>query len=191
MNGQFALYGPFGAFLRAVCSVLEGCPVSVVPLPVRKEFGGEVVTSRLFHSKSVLSTLDQLGKTKTHTHTETCKRHGTQDHPQKKWFFLCFFLFFPMHTDMATAAHIGHSIMHSRLRQPVVSTPRAHGSNLQAGLNTIVHSCITASSTPFEPTRKAEPTWWQPQVPLPQSQTPLLRLLFVGLPYAVGKLGMA
>ena len=124
-----------------------------------------------------------------HTHKETCKRHGTQDQPPKKIFF-CFFSF-PKHTDMATAAHIGYSIMHSRLRQPAVSTPRAHGSNLQAGLNTIVHSCITASTTPFEPTRKAEPTWWQPQVPLPQSLTRLLRLLLMGLPYAVGKLGMA
>jgi hypothetical protein len=38
-------------------------------------FGGEVVTSRYFHRKAVLSTLDQLGKTKTHTHKETCKRH--------------------------------------------------------------------------------------------------------------------
>jgi hypothetical protein len=28
----------------------------------------------------------------THTHKETCKRHGTQDHPPKKVFF-CFFLF--------------------------------------------------------------------------------------------------
>ncbi len=126
-----------------------------------------------------------------HTHKETCKRHGTQDHPPKKFFFVCFFLFFSKHTDMATAAHIGYSIMHSRLRQPAVSTLRAHGSNLQAGLNTIVHSCITASTTLFEPTRKAEPTWWQPQVPLPQSLTRLLRLSLMLLPYAVGKLGMA
>jgi hypothetical protein len=150
--------------------------------------GGEVVTSRYFHRKAVLSTLDQLGKTKTHTHKEPCKRHGTQDHPPKNVFFLFFLV---KHTDMATAAHIGYSIMHSRLRQPVVSTPRAHESNLQAGLNTIVRSCITASTTPFEPTRKAEPTWWQPQVPLPQSLTHLLRLLLMGLPYAVGKPGMA
>jgi hypothetical protein len=35
--------------------------------------GGEVVTSRYFYRKAVLSTLDQLGKTKTHTHTHTRK----------------------------------------------------------------------------------------------------------------------
>ena len=29
--------------------------------------GGEVVTSRYFHRKAVLSTLDRLGKPKTHT----------------------------------------------------------------------------------------------------------------------------
>jgi hypothetical protein len=29
--------------------------------------GGEVVTSRYFHRKAVLSTLDQLGKPKAHT----------------------------------------------------------------------------------------------------------------------------
>jgi hypothetical protein len=147
-------------------------------------FGGEVVTSRYFHCKAVLSTLDQLGKTKTHTQGNLQKTRHTRPSSKKK-------LFFSKHTDMATAAHIGYSIMHSRLRQPAVSTPRAHGSNLQAGLNTIVYSCITASTTPFEPTRKAEPTWWQPQVPLSQFLTRLLRLLLMGLPYAVGKLGMA
>jgi hypothetical protein len=33
-------------------------------------FGGEVVTSRYFHCKAVLFTLDQLGKPKMHTGTE-------------------------------------------------------------------------------------------------------------------------
>jgi hypothetical protein len=45
------------------------------------EFGGEVVTSRYFHCKAVLSTLDQLGEPKTHTwNEETCNRHGRQYH---------------------------------------------------------------------------------------------------------------
>jgi hypothetical protein len=119
-------------------------------------------------------------------------RKPAKDTAHKTIFQNKFFVFsLVKHTDMASAAHIGYSIMHSRLRQPVVSTPRAHGSNLQAGLNTIVHSCITASTTPFEPTRKADPTWWQPQVPLPQSLTRPLRLLLMGLPYVVGKPGMS
>jgi hypothetical protein len=73
-------------------------------------FGGEVVTSRYFHRKAVLSTLDQLGKTKTHTQRNLQKTRHTR--PSSKVVFLFFllffwfFLFFPKHTDMATAAHI-------------------------------------------------------------------------------------
>jgi hypothetical protein len=127
-----------------------------------------------------------------HTHTQGNLQKTRHTRPSSKSFSVFFvFLFFSKHTDMATAAHIGYSSMHSRLMQPAASTPRAHGSNLQAELNTIAHSCSTASTIPFEPTRKAEPTWWQPQVPLPQSLTRLLRLSLMGLPNAVGKLGMA
>jgi hypothetical protein len=72
-------------------------------------FGGEIVTSRCFHRKAVLSTLDQLGKTKTHTQGNLQKTRQTRP------FSKMGFLFFPIHTDMATAAHVGYSNMHSRL----------------------------------------------------------------------------
>ena len=54
--------------------------------------GGGVVTSKYFHRKPVLSTLDRLGKPKTHTcNEESCKRHGRQDQPQQNtimwWWF--------------------------------------------------------------------------------------------------------
>jgi hypothetical protein len=143
--------------LLLVCCVLHpNLTHSTVGL---KRIYGEVSTSRYFHRKAVLSTLDQLGKTKRHTQGNLQKTRHTRPSSQKNVFcFFVFFWFLSKHTDMATAAHIGYSIMHSRLEQSVVSTPRAHDSNLQAGLNTIVHACITASTTPFEPTRKAEPT---------------------------------
>jgi hypothetical protein len=49
-------------------------------LPFPPIYGGEVVTSRYFHRKAVLSTLDQLGKTKTHTQVNLQKtRHTRQD----------------------------------------------------------------------------------------------------------------
>ena len=103
-------------------------------------FGGEVVTSRYFHRKAVLSTLDQLGRTKTQTQGNLQKTRQTR--PSSKKSFFCFFFSFlfssKTHTHMATAAHIGYSIMHSRLGQSAVSTRRAHGSNLHAGLHTIV-----------------------------------------------------
>ena len=79
-------------------------------------FGGEVVTSRYFHRKAVLSTLDQLGKTKTHTHVNLQKTRHTRPSSKKSFFlFFCFLFFLPKHTDMAIAAHIRYSIMHSRL----------------------------------------------------------------------------
>jgi hypothetical protein len=57
--------------------------------------GGEVVTSRYFHRKAVLSTLDQLGKTKTHTHTrEPAKDTAHKTILQKTSFFCFFFVFF-------------------------------------------------------------------------------------------------
>jgi hypothetical protein len=85
--------------------------------------GGEVVTSRYFHRKAVLSTLDQLGKTKTHTRKPAKDTAHKTILPRKFFFVFFVFLFFPKHTDIATGAHIGYSIMHSRLRQPAVSTP--------------------------------------------------------------------
>jgi hypothetical protein len=56
------------ATMAAVCLwVLHGSLYNIIIQNVLNFFGGEVVTSRYFHRKAVLSTLDQLGKTKTHT----------------------------------------------------------------------------------------------------------------------------
>jgi hypothetical protein len=89
--------------------VLQGHPQSSVHTLIF--FGGEVVTSRYFHRKAVLSTLDQLGKTKTHTHTQGNLQNTRHTRPSsKKKFFLFFFVFLVFiskHTDMATATHIG------------------------------------------------------------------------------------
>ena len=61
--------------------------------PIPQFFGGEVVTSRYFHRKAVLSTLDQLGKTKTHTQGNLQKTRHTRP-SSKKRFFLFFWFFF-------------------------------------------------------------------------------------------------
>jgi hypothetical protein len=52
-------------FTHCICACTCNCHSTVIHIV----FGGEIVTSRYFHRKAVLSTLDQLGKTKTHTHT--------------------------------------------------------------------------------------------------------------------------
>jgi hypothetical protein len=59
---------------------------------------GEVVTSRYFHRKAVLSTLDQLGKTKTHTQVNLQKTRHTRPSSKK-----VFFLFFLYVRDMSAA----------------------------------------------------------------------------------------
>jgi hypothetical protein len=53
-------------------------------LRVYNEYGGEVVTSRCFHCKAVLSTLDQLGKTKTRTQGNLQKTQQTRPSSKKR-----------------------------------------------------------------------------------------------------------
>ena len=72
-------------------------------------FGGEVVTSRYFHRKAVLSTLDRLGKTNTHT------RKPAKDTPnntilQKSF---CVFVVFVQHRH--GNCHI-HRVQHNAFR---------------------------------------------------------------------------
>jgi hypothetical protein len=57
----------FGARLRSEGTLVEGGQQPEYTVNSKRIIWGEVVTSEYFHRKAVLSTLDRLGKPKTHT----------------------------------------------------------------------------------------------------------------------------